>query len=99
MRDGVTNKLLLKRTFDRILKLVLNLSGFFRPATVYAIRRFVGKKVNGKFVPGSLSTPVLLTEIVQPGIPKSKGLNMSFKEIHASGVEVMWQIPLRFAAG
>ena len=24
---------------------------------------------------------------------------MSFKEIHASGVEAMWQIPLRFAGG
>lgn len=64
MRDGVTNEPLLKRTFDRILKSVLNLSGFFGPATVHAIRRFVGKKVNGKLVPGSLSTPALLTEVL-----------------------------------
>ena len=47
MRDGVTNEPLLKRTFDRILKSVLNLSGFFGPATVHAIRCFVGKVVNG----------------------------------------------------
>ena len=64
MRDGVTDKPLLKRTFDRILKSVFNLLGFFGPATVYAIRRFIGKKVNGKFVLGSLSTLVLLTEFI-----------------------------------
>jgi hypothetical protein len=64
MRDGVTNEPLLKRTFDRILKSVLNRSGFFGPATVHAIQRFVGKKVNGKLVPGSLSTPALLTEVL-----------------------------------
>ena len=64
MRDGVTNEPLLKRSFDRILKSVLNLSGFFGPATVHAIRRFVGKKVNGKSVPRSLSTPILLTEVL-----------------------------------
>lgn len=63
MRDGVTNEPLLKRTFDRVLKSVLKLSGFFGPATVHAIRRFVGKKVNGNSVPGSLSMPVLLAEI------------------------------------
>lgn len=63
MRDGVTNEPLLKRTFDRIVKSVLNHSGFFGPATVHAIRRFVGGKVNGKFLPGRLSTPILLTEV------------------------------------
>ena len=99
IRYRVTDEPLLKRSFDRILKSVLNLSGFFGPATVYTIRRFVGKKVNSKFVPGSLSTPILLTEVLQPGIPKSKGLNISFKEIYASRVEVIWQIPLRFAGG
>ena len=64
MRDGVTNKPLLKRTFDRILKSVLNLSSFFGPATVYAIRCFIGKKVNGKLIPRSLLTLALLTEIL-----------------------------------
>lgn len=64
MRDGVTNEPLPKRTFDRILKSVVNLSGFFGPATVHAIQRFVGKKVNSKFVPGSFSTPILLTVVL-----------------------------------
>lgn len=32
-------------------------------------------------------------------VSKPKGLNMSFKEIHASGIEAMWQIPLWFAGG
>ena len=60
VQDGVTNEPLLKRTFDRILKSVLDYSGFVGSAIVYAIRRFVGKKVNGKFVPLRLSMPVLL---------------------------------------
>ena len=53
MRDGVTNEPLLKRTFDRIVKDVLNHSGFFGHATVHAIRRFVGKKINGKSLPAN----------------------------------------------
>jgi len=63
IRDGVTNEPLLKRNFDRILKLVLNHSGFFAPAIVHTIRRFVNKKVNGKFVLESLSTLVLLIKV------------------------------------
>ena len=43
---------------------MLNLLGFFGPAIVHAIWHFVGKKVNGKFVLGSLLTPILLTEIL-----------------------------------
>lgn len=54
-REGVTKRPLLKGSFEKIFKSVLNLSGFFGHTTVHAIRRFVGKKVNGKFVAGSLS--------------------------------------------
>ena len=61
MRDGVSDEPLLKKNFDRILKSVFNLSGFFGPATVHAIRRFVGKKIDGEPVPGSFSTSFWLT--------------------------------------
>lgn len=45
---GVTNAPLPKATFERILKSVLNLSGYFGTATVHAIRRALGKKLDGK---------------------------------------------------
>lgn len=47
MQQGVTEEPLLKRTFDRIVKSVLNLSGYFGNATVHAIRRYLAKKVQG----------------------------------------------------
>ena len=37
-----------RKRFDRIIKSVLNVSGYFGSATVHAIRRYLGKKVNGK---------------------------------------------------
>jgi len=49
IQHGVTEEPLPKRTFDRILKSVLNVSGYFGNATVHAIRRYLGKKVNGKW--------------------------------------------------
>lgn len=49
MQHGVTEEPLPKRTFDRILKSVFTLSGYFGNATVHAIRRYLGKKVNGKW--------------------------------------------------
>ena len=49
MQQGITEEPLPKRTFDRILKSVLNLSGYFGNATVHAIRRYLGKKVNGRW--------------------------------------------------
>lgn len=49
MQHGVTEEPLPKRTFDRILKSVLNLSGYFGNTTIHAIRRYLGKKVNGKW--------------------------------------------------
>ena len=49
MQQGVSEEPLSKKTFDRIIKSVLNLSGYFGNATVHAIRRYLGKKVNGKF--------------------------------------------------
>lgn len=48
MQQGVSEQPLSKKTFDRIIKSVLNLSGYFGNATVHAIRRYLGKKVNGK---------------------------------------------------
>ena len=48
MQQGITEEPLPKRTFNRILKSVLNLSGYFSNATVHAIRRYLGKKVNSK---------------------------------------------------
>lgn len=47
--DGVTNQPLPKKKFESILKSVLNLSGYFGTATIHAIRRSLGKKVDGKF--------------------------------------------------
>ena len=47
MQHGISVKPLPKRTFDRIIKSVMNLSGFFGSATVHAIRRYLGEKVNG----------------------------------------------------
>ena len=48
MHQGVSEEPLPKKTFDRIIKSVLNVSGYFGSATVHAIRRYLGKKVNGK---------------------------------------------------
>ena len=48
MQNGVTKEPLSKATFSKIVKSVLNLSGFFEGATVHAIRRYVGKQINGR---------------------------------------------------
>ena len=48
MQQGVPEEPLSKQAFDRIVKSVFKLSGYFDPATVHAIRRYLGKKVNGK---------------------------------------------------
>lgn len=45
---GVTNEALPKATFEGILNSVIKLSGYFGTATVHAIRRALGKKVDGK---------------------------------------------------
>ena len=49
MRGGVSTTPLSKKTFSRIIKSVLTLSGYFGTATIHAIRRYLGKKINGKF--------------------------------------------------
>ncbi|KAL9637832.1 MAG: hypothetical protein Q9164_001951 [Protoblastenia rupestris] len=46
---GVTNIPLPKLTFERILKSVLNLPGYFGTATIHAIRRALGKKVDERY--------------------------------------------------
>ena len=48
MQQGVSDEPLSKKTFDRIIKSVLNTSGYFGNATVHAIRRYLDKKVNGQ---------------------------------------------------
>ena len=48
MHQGVSQDPLSKKTFDRIVKSVLNSSGYFGHATVHAIRRYLSKKVNGQ---------------------------------------------------
>jgi histone H3/H4 len=47
MLSGVTEEPLPKNTFDRIIKSVLNLSGYFGNATIHAIRRYLGKMLDG----------------------------------------------------
>lgn len=49
IQHGVTEEPLPKRIFDHILKSVLILLGYLGNATVYAIRRYLGKKVNSKW--------------------------------------------------
>ena len=46
--DSVTNQPLPKAIFESILKFVLSLSGYFGTATIHAIRRSLGKKVDGR---------------------------------------------------
>jgi hypothetical protein len=48
LEKGVFEKPLLKATFERIIRSVMQISGYFGSATVYAIRRYVGKKLNGR---------------------------------------------------
>jgi len=49
MQRGVTEEPLPKSTFDRIFKSMLKLSGYFGIAIVHAIRRYLLKKLNGKW--------------------------------------------------
>lgn len=48
MQNGISKEPLSKVTFSKIVKSVLNLSGFFKGATVHAIRRYLGKQIDGK---------------------------------------------------
>ena len=48
--EGVSTEPLAKSTFQGIVKSVLKSSGFFGAATVHFIRRYLGKKVNGKLI-------------------------------------------------
>ena len=61
MTKGVTEEPLPKTTFDRVIKSVLNLSGYFSGVTVYAIRRYFGKKIDSKLIIKSSIGLVLLT--------------------------------------
>ncbi len=46
--EGVSTEPLSRSTFQNIVKSVLKSSGFFGAATVHSIRRYLGKKINGK---------------------------------------------------
>jgi hypothetical protein len=46
--EGVTDKPLPRATFDRIFKMVLQQSGYFGKVTIHAIRRYLGKKIDGE---------------------------------------------------
>ena len=47
MQHGIFVKLLFKKTFDRIIKSVINFLKIFNSIIVYTIRRYFKKKVNG----------------------------------------------------
>jgi hypothetical protein len=49
LENGVSKEPLPKATFERIVRSVMRISGYFGFATVHAIRHYVGKKLNGKF--------------------------------------------------
>ena len=49
MHHCVTEELLPERAFNRILKSVLNLSGYFGNAKFHAIHRYLSKEVNGEW--------------------------------------------------
>lgn len=50
--NGVTEEPLSKYMFDSIVKSVLKLSGFFGDVTIHAIRRYLGKRIDGKWCCG-----------------------------------------------
>jgi hypothetical protein len=49
LENGVSKEPLPKRTFERIVRSVMRASGYFGSATVHAIRRYLGKQLNGTF--------------------------------------------------
>ena len=48
LQDGVSEAPLPRHTFERIVRSVMRMSGYFGHATVHAIRRYLGKKLNGE---------------------------------------------------
>ncbi|KAI9764363.1 MAG: hypothetical protein M1840_008501 [Geoglossum simile] len=49
LENGVFKEPLPKATFERIVRFVMRISGYFGFATVHAIRRYVGKKLNERY--------------------------------------------------
>ncbi|KAL8818514.1 MAG: hypothetical protein Q9191_007924 [Dirinaria sp. TL-2023a] len=62
MQQGVSKEPLSKKTFDRIIKSVLNASRYFGNATVHAIRRYLGKKVNERYTEVERSQHITQTD-------------------------------------
>ncbi len=52
MQRSVSEEPLSKANFTKIVKSVINLLGFFKDVTIYAIRRYVGKQINGRWSQG-----------------------------------------------
>ena len=75
MANGVTTEPLSKATFDKILKEVLRLSGYFGDTTVYAIRRDLGKELDSE--PSTRILSVSTDQgMVQRNIQQSNGLSI-----------------------
>lgn len=58
MAKGVTKDPLSQSTFETIFKDIVKLSGYFGDATIHAIRRDLGKKLDGELtssVSGAMS--------------------------------------------
>lgn len=88
---GVTNTPLPKATFEKILKSVLNLSGYYGNTTVHAIRRSLGKKLDGKLTSTSIRISHGL-HAVQKGMLRSKSPSISIRVIPVYMDKVTWRI-------
>ena len=49
LENGVSKEPLPKATFERIVRSVMRMSGYFGFSMIHAIRHYVGRKLNGKF--------------------------------------------------
>ncbi|KAI9768035.1 MAG: hypothetical protein M1839_004298 [Geoglossum umbratile] len=49
LQKGVSEEPLPRATFERIVRSVMRMSGYFGYATVHAIRRYIGKKLNERY--------------------------------------------------
>ena len=78
MQQGVSEEPLSKKTLDRIIKSVLNSSGYFGNATIHAIRRYLGKKVNGQSSQSKFTFGLCLADdrLLKKDIPRLNDLSI-----------------------
>lgn len=78
MQQGVSEGPLTKKTFDRIIKSVLNSSGYFGNATIHAIRRYLGKKGNGQLSQPKLTSGLCLADdgVIKKSTPRLNVLSI-----------------------